>query len=324
MTAQTVSGEEASPASAANDGVEAGCDLLRASLLDAALNLRAQLVWLAENGEDRIPKAVPQPRLAEFQGSPGTSFEKPVQSASAQASRNPQNASSLQKNDQQQKILAPAMQKAPASAVPQVSVRSASFLQPSAVSASAGRAHPPIASSVEELLEKVRTCELCPMRKSGGSILVGNGVWRSDLMLVGERPSAAAGSPPRLFEDDVYALLEKMIRAIGRDIGKIACVDAIQCASAGELPFQAPQACRPLLWTAVSLVQPKVIISLGKVATQALLDVATPITRMRGIWQNCGGVRIMPTYHPAYLLKHAEAKREAWEDLKQVRAVLDG
>ena len=109
---------------------------------------------------------------------------------------------------------------------------------------------------------------------------------------------------------------------MGRDIRRVACFDAIPCASAGACRFEAFQLCRPLLWTAVTCVRPRVIISLGKDATQALLNVNTPITRMRGIWQTCGGVRIMPTYHPAYLLRKPEAKREAWEDLKRVMAQL--
>lgn len=193
--------------------------------------------------------------------------------------------------------------------------------------AAASRPEAPVlvADDLEALHDEVRRCTRCALSQSRCGIALGNGVKRSDLMFVGERPVLGADGAPMLFADEVRALLDKMIQAMGLAPAEVACANAIQCASAEtEEPFDAPSSCRPILWTQIALIRPKVIVALGKLATQTLLQVSTPITRLRGQWQDCAGIRLMPTYHPAYLLKHPDAKRQAWHDLQQVMAVLKG
>lgn len=182
-----------------------------------------------------------------------------------------------------------------------------------------------VAGDLEKLFDAARHCARCALSQSRCGVVLGNGVKHSDLMFVGERPALGLDGTPRLFEAEVQALLDKMIQAMGYAPDEIACADVIQCASTeSDLPFDAPAACRPFLWTQIALIQPKVIVALGKLAAQTLLQVSTPITRLRGQWQDCAGIRLMPTYHPAYLLRHPDAKRQTWHDLQQVMAALDG
>lgn len=160
---------------------------------------------------------------------------------------------------------------------------------------------------------------MAPIRKG---FLVGNGVARSDLMFVGDRPAILPDGRLDLFEPPVREMLGRMLKAMGRSFEDVSCLNVVQCACEGPLPDASPSACRQILWSAVRAVGPRIIVALGKTAAQTLLDVVTPITRLRGVWQECGGIRIMPTYHPAYLLKHQDEKRATWEDLQRVMAAL--
>ncbi len=184
-----------------------------------------------------------------------------------------------------------------------------------------------LAGDLGALRDEAERCTRCPLARGRAGIALGNGVARAELMFVGERPVLGPDGAPQLFADEVQALLDKMIRAMGREPSEVACADVIQCASAeaeAELPFEAPAACRPLIWTQIALIRPRVIVALGKLAAQTLLQVSTPITRLRGQWQDCAGMRLMPTFHPAYLLKNPDAKRQTWRDLQQVMAALKG
>ena len=263
----------------------------RTILLQLVWDLEAQLSWLREAGVEELP-LVMIPRAAPQESRPLSGG----QAAQARAS-------------------------ASARAVPaqgQRDVRS-----PKAAIASRVDVPDRLADSLEALREEVLRCERCSLAKSRLGVVLGNGVARSDLMFVGERPFIGADGVPRLFEPEVQALLDKMIQAMGRSPAEVACADVIQCVPGEtEMPCESPNACRALLWTQISIIKPKVIVALGKVAAQTLLQVSTPITRLRGQWQYCAGVRLMSTYHPAHLIKHPETKRQAWNDLRLVMAAL--
>ncbi|MDR0967145.1 MAG: uracil-DNA glycosylase [Myxococcales bacterium] len=200
--------------------------------------------------------------------------------------------------------------------------KSAVVAAPRAPTITAAEPTPLLASDLSQLLEEAKACARCSLSKSRVGVALGNGVARAELMFVGERPAVSGDGAVQLFDDEVAALLDKMIRAMGFEPAQVACANVIQCASRDEPPFETPAACRALVWTQIALIEPKVIVALGKVAAQALLQVSTPITRLRGEWQDCAGIRLMPTFHPAYLLKHPDAKRQAWNDLREVARAL--
>ena len=266
----------------------------RTMLLQLAWDLEAQLSWLREAGVEElpqvtIPRASPQ-ESRPLQGGGGGQAAQARTSTSARA----------------------------ATVQGQGVARS-----PKAATSARVEVPDRLADTLEALREEVSRCERCPLAKSRAGVVLGNGVARSDLMFVGERPFVGADGAPRLFAPDVQALLDKMIQAMGHSPAEVACADVIQCVpSESDMPCESPTACRALLWTQIAIIKPKVIVALGKLAAQTLLQVSTPITRLRGEWQNCAGIRLMPTYHPAYLLKHPDAKRQAWNDLRQVMAVL--
>lgn len=294
--------------SAADEGTAAhhsSADDAGAALLELSWNLRAQLAWLESLGVREIPL------LPMMTGAGGSAAAR---SASASlprsaAGRSPQTSASQSQDVRAEPIRRahpPMRAESPAADMP----------DPDESIIDAG--------DFAALTEAVRACSRCPLSGTRQGFLAGNGVNRADLMFVGERTVMLPDGTPGLFEPPVTDLLEKMVRAMGRDFREVACVDAVQCACGGNMPFEAPRACRPLLLAAIRFVRPRVIISLGKTATQTLLNISEPITRLRGTWRRCAGIPVMPTFHPAYLLQHTDAKRQAWDDLKQVMRVLSG
>jgi DNA polymerase len=99
-----------------------------------------------------------------------------------------------------------------------------------------------------------------------------------------------------------------------------------RCRPPGNRQPQADEAatCKPFLLREIAVVRPKVIVVLGNTAMQNLLEVKTPIGKLRGNFQDYYGIKVMPTFHPAYLLRDPHKKREVWEDMKKVKAVLEG
>ena len=288
------------------------------ALLELAWDLRAQLAWMEDLGVRELPLP-PRPETASGRA-PGMAVPTGMRAAPADMPQGERSGSAA-------RSLRPSSERLSAAAAGPVSVSPVRREGPLAGRASSDAVPEENIVAVGDfvgLTEAVRTCSRCSLAGTRRGFLAGNGVDRSDLLLVGERVASLPDGSFALFEPPVTALLEKMVRAMGLSLREVACVDAVQCACGGALPFDAPLACRPLLLSAVRFVRPKVIISLGKMATQALLNVSEPITRLRGTWRQCAGIPVMPTYHPAYLLMHGDAKRQAWEDLQQVMKVLSG
>jgi DNA polymerase len=121
-------------------------------------------------------------------------------------------------------------------------------------------------------------------------------------------------------------LLTKIIEAIGLTRDQVYIANVIKCRPPGNRnpePDEVAQ-CEPFLFRQIDAIRPKVIVALGKFAAQCLLRSETPITRLRGREFNYRAAVLIPTFHPAYLLRNPSSKREVWEDMKRVRALLDG
>ena len=144
-------------------------------------------------------------------------------------------------------------------------------------------------------------------------------------MFVGEAPGADEDAQARPFVGRAGQLLTKIIEAIGFKREEVLIGNINRCRPPGNRPPTSEEVsmCKPFLLREIAAVQPKVIVVLGNTATRNLLDTKEGISRLRGHFQNYKGIPVMPTFHPAFLLRDPSKKRETWDDLKKVRDFLD-
>ena len=184
-------------------------------------------------------------------------------------------------------------------------------------------------SSQSEALSGIRAdlgdCTRCKLHTLGRrQIVYGVGNPDADLMFVGEAPGADEDMQGEPFVGRAGQLLTKIIEAIGMRREDVYIANVIKCRPPGNRnpePDEVEQ-CEPFLFRQIDSIKPKVIVALGKFAAQSLLKTTEPITRLRGREYKYRDAILMPTYHPAYLLRTPSAKREVWEDMKRVRAIL--
>jgi DNA polymerase len=137
---------------------------------------------------------------------------------------------------------------------------------------------------------------------------------------VGEGPGENEDLQGRPFVGKAGQLLDKMIEAMGLSREQVYIANVVKCRPPGNRDPEPDEvsACSPFLHRQVAAIQPKIIVALGKFAAQTLLGTETPITRLRGEFQTYRGVKLMPTFHPSYLLRNPSSKKEAWADLQSV------
>jgi uracil-DNA glycosylase len=170
--------------------------------------------------------------------------------------------------------------------------------------------------------EDCRRCKLCTFGRS--QIVFGVGNPRARLMFVGEAPGEEEDKRGEPFVGRAGQLLTKIIEAIGLTREQVYIANVIKCRPPGNRnpePDEVAQ-CEPFLFRQIDIIKPRVIVPLGKFAAQSLLKTADPITRLRGRQFDYRGAALIPTFHPAYLLRNPSAKREVWDDMKKVRAIL--
>jgi uracil-DNA glycosylase len=187
-----------------------------------------------------------------------------------------------------------------------------------------------IFSSSAEALEALRVeigpdCRLCKLHSLGRKqVVFGVGNPDADLMFVGEAPGADEDIQGEPFVGRAGQLLTKIIEAIGLKRSDVYIANVIKCRPPGNRNPEPDEVerCEPFLFRQVDIVKPKVIVALGKFAAQSLLKTNDPITRLRGREYRFRSATLIPTFHPAYLLRNPSSKREVWEDMKRVRAIL--
>ena len=188
----------------------------------------------------------------------------------------------------------------------------------------------PVFRSSADALDAVRTdlgadCCRCKLHGLGRSqVVFGVGNPDADLMFVGEAPGADEDIQGEPFVGRAGQLLTKIIESIGLKREDVYIANVIKCRPPGNRnpePDEVAQ-CQPFLFRQIDIVKPTVIVALGKFAAQCLLKTADPITRIRGREYRYRDAILIPTYHPAYLLRTPSAKRDVWEDMKRVRAIL--
>jgi len=177
--------------------------------------------------------------------------------------------------------------------------------------------------SVDELKAEVKACSACGLCKSRTQTVFGVGDECADWMIVGEAPGAEEDARGEPFVGQAGKLLDNMLAAIGLARGEnVYIANVLKCRPPGNRNPEAAEVaqCSPLLARQIQLVQPKLIIAMGRFAAQTLLDSDASIASMRGKLYRYQGVATIVTYHPAYLLRSLPEKAKAWEDLCFARA----
>ena len=179
--------------------------------------------------------------------------------------------------------------------------------------------------TIEEIRLDIGNCTRCPLHEGRTKIVHTTGNFQADLMFIGEAPGANEDAEGIPFVGRAGELLNKIIASIGLKREDVIVGNVNRCRPPGNRTPTLPEAhtCRPFLKREIAVVRPKVIVVLGNTATQNLLDTKVGITKLRGEFQDYFGINVMPTFHPAYLLRDPTKKREVWEDMKKVRDFLN-
>jgi uracil-DNA glycosylase len=182
------------------------------------------------------------------------------------------------------------------------------------------------ASGLEEIRATIGDCQRCKLAGGRKTIVFGQGNPNARLMFVGEGPGADEDEQGLAFVGKAGQLLTKIIEAIGLRRDDVFIANVIKCRPPQNRNPEPDEilACQPFLEQQIRAIQPAVLVGLGKFAAQWLLKTAEPISRIRGRLGDYEGIKVMPTWHPAYLLRNPGAKREVWEDMKVVRSLIDG
>ncbi|MBR4957572.1 MAG: uracil-DNA glycosylase [Lentisphaeria bacterium] len=176
-------------------------------------------------------------------------------------------------------------------------------------------------TALQDAVANCRNCGLCQARNH---TVFGEGNIHAELMFIGEGPGADEDAAGRPFVGRAGQLLTKMIAAMTYTWEEVYIANVVKCRPPGNrnpAPEEA-MACLGYLKQQIALIRPKVIVCLGGVALSFLCQQAGGITRARGHWLDFEGIPVMPTFHPAFLLRQESAKKEVWSDLQQVMRAL--
>ena len=192
--------------------------------------------------------------------------------------------------------------------------------------------HPYSDLDLSALNADAQSCVKCGLHEGRNTVVFGVGNPNADLMFVGEAPGADEDKQGEPFVGRAGKLLTDIIKAMKYTRDDVYIANVLKCRPPGNrnpAPDEV-ETCSPYLLRQITLIQPKIIVALGSFAAQMLLDTKTGITALRGKFhefalaqQDDNAPVIMPTFHPAYLLRNPSAKREVWEDMQQVMALLD-
>lgn len=190
--------------------------------------------------------------------------------------------------------------------------------------AAAGNAAGGIAPDWDALEEAVRGCRMCGLCETRTQTVFGVGNRSARLMVVGEAPGAEEDRQGEPFVGRAGILLNAMLRAAGFERNEVMIANVLKCRPPNNRDPSDEEAsrCLPYLRRQIELVNPRVILCVGRIAAQRLLDTDTPIGKLRGRVHRLDGRPVVVTYHPAYLLRSPGEKRKSWEDLKLALGVL--
>ena len=179
--------------------------------------------------------------------------------------------------------------------------------------------------TLDAIAAHVAACANCELCQTRNATVPGEGASDApDILFVGEGPGAEEDAQGRPFVGKAGQLLDKMIEAMGYQRGEVFITNVVKCHPPNNRKpvREEMDQCLPYLRQQIKLINPKVIVGLGGTAMEGLLGRPVGISRMRGVWQEYAGVKLMPTFHPSYLLRDPSKKKDAWADLQLVLAEL--
>ncbi|MEA3363264.1 MAG: uracil-DNA glycosylase [Thermodesulfobacteriota bacterium] len=184
---------------------------------------------------------------------------------------------------------------------------------------------PDNSATLVELETRLSGCSLCSLSGQRKNVVFGAGNPQARVVLVGEAPGREEDEKGYPFVGEAGKLLDKILLAMHLSREKVYICNVLKCRPPGNRDPQTDEiaACEPFLKQQLALIQPEVIVTLGRFAAQELLKTTKPIGKLRGQWHEYAGIPLMPTFHPAYLLRNPSGKRPVWEDMKQVMQRLD-
>jgi len=174
------------------------------------------------------------------------------------------------------------------------------------------------------LEKEVSACSSCDLCRTRTNVVFGSGSRTAKLMFIGEAPGFDEDREGMPFVGKAGQLLTKIIESIQLGRKDVFIANILKCRppnNRNPLPTEV-LACQGFLFRQINVIRPKIICALGKFAAQTLLGTETPITKLRGNFHDYNGIPVMPTFHPAYLLRNPEDKRLVWEDMKKIRDFL--
>ncbi|MCF8054709.1 MAG: uracil-DNA glycosylase [Deltaproteobacteria bacterium] len=180
--------------------------------------------------------------------------------------------------------------------------------------------HSTITEQMDALYQEALQCHDCPLSMTRKNLVFGEGNAHAQLMFIGEAPGADEDEQGRPFVGKAGQLLTKIIEAMRIKREDVYICNILKCRPPGNrnpLPEEAT-ACLPKLLKQIELVSPKIICALGAVPAHTLLGISAPISVLRGRFHDYNGIKVMPTFHPAYLLRNPAAKKSVWEDMQTI------
>ncbi|MFA5147112.1 MAG: uracil-DNA glycosylase [Candidatus Omnitrophota bacterium] len=194
------------------------------------------------------------------------------------------------------------------------------------VHAGKGDGPKPVPDELETLKKELSGCKACDLYKTRTNIVFGSGNGRARLMFVGEAPGEEEDRQALPFVGRAGQLLTRIIEAMGLKRQDVYIANVLKCRPPNNrvpLPTEI-LACEDNLKRQIDIIHPVVICTLGKSASQTLLRTQEPIGALRGKFREYNGIKVMPTFHPAYLLRNPSEKKTVWEDVKKIKRELEG
>lgn len=175
------------------------------------------------------------------------------------------------------------------------------------------------------LYKACETCYLCPLGKTRTNVVIGDGNKAADIMLIGEGPGYNEDMQGLPFVGNAGMLLDKMLQAIGFTRNDVYIANIVKCRPPNNRDPEKKEreACINYLRFQFKIVNPKIVVLLGRIAAQEIISPEFKITKQRGIWFEKKGIHFIATYHPSALLRDEEKKRPAWEDFKAIKEKYD-
>jgi uracil-DNA glycosylase family 4 len=178
--------------------------------------------------------------------------------------------------------------------------------------------------TLEEIRAEMGDCRRCKLYAGRTNLVFGDGPADARLMFVGEAPGADEDKQGLPFVGAAGQLLNKLLNKLGLSREEVYIANIVKSRPPGNRDPEADEitACLPFLEKQTKAIRPQVIVTLGRIAAQALLGTKEPLTRMRGHWQQYHDIRVMPTFHPSYLLRFPKERHKTWDDMQEVMEYL--